>query len=248
MRFRSILILVCSILVWIGSLLAFPLLGTTEGFQLHDGEKIVFLGDSITQMGGQPEGYVSLFKLFCDVNGYEIEVINAGIGGHKSNDMLARLEKDVLDHKPNWISISCGVNDVWHSFMPNHQGVDLSDYQKNMTEIVDRCLKSGAKVILLTATPIMEKLDTPENLKLKDYNDFLRELAKEKKIILCDLNQEFQKWYKEKKNEENLMTIDGVHMNPRGNRVMASEILKSLGAKDQELSGAQQRWELINNP
>ncbi len=220
---------------------------TPEGFLLKDGDVFVFLGDSITQAGAQPEGYVSLFQLFCDVNGYEIKIVNAGIGGHKSNDMLARLEKDVLSHKPNWVSISCGVNDVWHSFSPNLTGVPLPDYQKNMTEIVDRCLQSGAKVILLTATPIMEKIDSPENQKLKDYNEFLRQLAKEKKIILCDLNQTFTQWYKQKLNDENLMTTDGVHMNPRGNRVMATEIVKSLGAKANELAQAKKRWELVNN-
>lgn len=220
---------------------------TPKDFQLKDGDIFVFLGDSITQAGAQPEGYVSLFQLFCDVNGYEIKTINAGIGGHKSNDMLARLEKDVLSHKPNWVSISCGVNDVWHSFSPNLTGVPLPDYQKNMTEIVGRCLQAGAKVILLTATPIMEKIDSPENQKLKDYNDFLRQLAKEKKILLCDLNQTFTEWYKQKLNDENLMTTDGVHMNPRGNRVMAAEIVKSLGAKANELAQAKKRWELVNN-
>lgn len=221
--------------------------GSTDGFQLKDGDTLVFLGDSITEMGKQPEGYVSLFQLFCDVNGYEVKIVNAGIGGHKSNDMLARLDKDVLSHKPAWVSISCGVNDVWHSFMENHKGVDLPDYQKNMTEIVDRCLQSGAKVVLLTATPIMEKIDNPENQKLKDYNDFLRKLAQDKKIILCDLNAAFQTSYKQKKDDKNLMTTDGVHMNPRGNRVMASEILKSLGATERELSAAKKRWELVNN-
>jgi len=241
LRFLSV---ACGVLFLI--LGAYPM-GFTDGFQLKDGDTVVFLGDSITEMGKQPEGYVTLFQLFCDVNGYEVKIVNAGIGGHKSNDMLARLEKDVLDHKPTWVSVSCGVNDVWHSFMENHQGVDLPDYQKNMTEIVDRCLQSGAKVVLLTATPIMEKLDNPENQKLKPYNDFLRKLAEDKKMILCDLNAVFQKWYREKQDDKNLLTTDGVHMNPRGNRVMASEIVKSLGATDRELAAAKQRWELVNN-
>ncbi|HQH70722.1 MAG TPA: SGNH/GDSL hydrolase family protein [bacterium] len=219
----------------------------SQGFQLKDGDLMVFLGDSITEAGGQPEGYVSLFKLFCDINGYEVQVINAGISGHKSNDMLARLQKDVLDHKPAWVSVCCGVNDVWHQFLPNHTGVPLEDYQKNMTELVDRCLQAGAKVLLLTATPIFEKLDSPENQKLRAYNEFLRRLASERNLVLCDLNKIMEEWYKQKRNDENLLTTDGVHMNPRGNRVMASEIIRALGASPRELNDAKPRWELVNN-
>ena len=225
----------------------FPAPGATQHFQLQDGDTIVFLGDSITQAGAQPEGYVSLFQLFCDVNGYEVRVINAGISGHKSNDMLTRLQKDVLDHRPTWVSISCGVNDVWHQFLPNHTGVPLEEFQKNMNEIVDRCLQAGAKVLLLTATPIHEKLDSPENLLLRGYNEFLRRLAQEKKLLLCDLHQTMAEWYQQKRNEENLLTTDGVHMNPRGNRIMAAEILRALGAAPRELNAAKQRWELVNN-
>ncbi|MEW6234288.1 MAG: SGNH/GDSL hydrolase family protein [Candidatus Omnitrophota bacterium] len=218
-----------------------------NGFLLKDGDSIVFLGDSITQAGGGPEGYVTLFKLFCDVNGYEVKTVNAGISGHKSNQMLERLQKDVLDHKPTWVSISCGVNDVWHQFNPQLQGVLLPDYKKNMIEMIDRCQKAGAKVLLLTATPILENHTSKENETLRPYNEFLRQLAKEKKIVLCDLNKIFEDWYRKKLDQENLMTTDGVHMNPRGNRVMAASIAKALGAKPREINQAQQRWELVNN-
>ncbi|MFB3785831.1 MAG: SGNH/GDSL hydrolase family protein [bacterium] len=235
--------LVCVIFIYTG----IPQSAASPGFLLKDGDTIVFLGDSITEAGAQPEGYVSLFQLFCGINGYEVKVINAGIGGHKSSDMLARLQKDVLNHKPAWVSISCGVNDVWHQFLPNHAGVPLEEYQKNMTEMVDRCLQAGARVLLLTATPIFEQLDSPENQKLHAYNDFLRRLAREKNLLLCDLNQTMEEWYKQKRNEENLLTTDGVHMNPRGNRIMAAEIIRALGASPRELNDAQQRWELVNN-
>jgi len=81
-----------------------------KGFMLNDRETIVFLGDSVTEAGTSTEGYITLFKLACDVTGHRVKVINSGISGHKSNDMLARLQKDVIDHHPNWVSISCGDN------------------------------------------------------------------------------------------------------------------------------------------
>jgi len=211
-----------------------------KSFKLKNGNTIVFLGDSITEGASSPRGYITLFDLFCKENGYDIKAINAGISGHKSNDMLKRLQKDVLDRRPTWVSISCGVNDVWHGA----KGVPLLDYKKNMTEMVDRCQAAGAKVLLLTATPIFENLDSPENQKLAAYNDFLRQLAKEKKIVLCDLNRAFTKVYKEKKSKENVLTTDGVHMKPSGYRLWATEMLKALGAKSAQIARAEKRWDL----
>ncbi|NQT82312.1 SGNH/GDSL hydrolase family protein [bacterium] len=214
-----------------------------NGFKLKDGETIVFLGDSITQAGTAAEGYITLFKLACDVTGHRIKFINSGISGHKSNDMLARLQKDVIDHHPDWVSISCGVNDVWHG----ERGVPLPDYKKNMTKIVDRCLAAGIKVLLLTATPIYEDPNSKENKKLAAYNDFLRQLAKEKKVLLCDLNEAFMSLYAKKRTKDNIWTTDGVHMKPRGNRLMAREIFRALGATRQEINRANWRWELKEN-
>lgn len=219
-----------------------------QNFILKDGDSIVFLGDSITQAGARPEGYVTLFKVFCGVNGFEVKVTNAGISGHKSNDMLARLQKDVLDHHPTWVSVSCGVNDVWHLFAHSGKGVPLPEYKENMTKIVERCQKAGAKVLLLTATPIYEDLNSKENQKLREYNVFLRWLAKEKGLVLCDLFEAFAKQYREKQVEENVLTTDGVHMKPKGNRLMAGEILRALGASGRQMRLAERRWELQGIP
>ena len=217
---------------------------TRAGFRIQkQPATIVFLGDSITEGASSPQGYITLFNQFCEANGYKVKSINAGISGHKSNDMLKRLQKDVLDKHPDWVSISCGVNDVWHG----EKGVPLPDYRKNMTEMVDRCTASGAKVLLLTATPIFENLDRPENKKLAAYNDFLRQLANEKKIVLCDLNQAFTAVYEKKRTKDNVLTTDGVHMKPSGYRLMAMEILKSLDAKPTEIAKAERRWESKEN-
>jgi lysophospholipase L1-like esterase len=214
------------------------------GFMLKSGDTIVFLGDSITQGASGPQGYVTLFNLFCSENGYEVKSINAGISGHKSNDMLKRLQKDVLNRHPAWVSVSCGVNDVWHGV----KGVPLADYKKNMTEIVDRCTAAGAKVLLLTATPIMEDINGPFNQKAVAYNDFLRQLAKKKRVVLCDLNKAFTEAYRAKKSKENLLTTDGVHMKPSGYRLWATETLKALGASPDEIGKAEKRWNLQGKP
>ncbi len=114
-----------------------------------------------------------------EANGINITPVPAGIGGHKSNDMLARLDKDVLSKKPQWMTLSCGVNDVWHG----NKGVPLNDaqasaqtyekrspnepdkgtYEKNITQIVEQAEAAGVKVVILTATVIREDLGNNEN-------------------------------------------------------------------------------------
>jgi len=101
---------------------------------VKSGEKVAFLGDSITQGGwSSPKGYVKLVVAGLKANDIEIDPVPAGISGHKSNDMLNRLEKDVLSKNPQWMTLSCGVNDVWHGA----KGVPLDDYKKNIREIVE---------------------------------------------------------------------------------------------------------------
>jgi len=97
-----------------------------NGIKIKSGEKIAFLGDSITAAGARPGGYCQLVINGLKRSGVEVTGVFAGISGHKSNQMLARLNKDVLSKKPDWMTLSCGVNDVWHGA----RGVKLEDYKK----------------------------------------------------------------------------------------------------------------------
>jgi lysophospholipase L1-like esterase len=209
---------------------------------VKDGEKIAFLGDSITQGGMGQTGYVTLVISGLKANGVKATAVGAGISGHKSNDMLARLERDVLSKKPEWMTLSCGVNDVWHGA----RGVPLDQYKKNITEIIDKAQAAGIKVVILTATMIREDAGNPENGKLAAYNDFLRELAKEKKCLLADLNAEMHKALDEGekagKKRGTMLTTDGVHMNGAGNMMMAVGVLKGFGLDDAQIAKAKEAW------
>jgi len=209
---------------------------------LKTGQKIGFLGDSITQAGAEPQGYVTLVIRGLEANGIQVGSLPAGIGGHKSNQMLERLERDVLSKKPDWMTLSCGVNDVWHGA----NGIPLEPYKKNITEIVEKCQAAGVKVMILTATMIGEDAPNSNNQKLAAYNDFLRDLAKKKKCRLADLNADMQaaiaKAKKESNHQGNLLTSDGVHMNPEGNRLMATGVLKAFGLNARQLKKAQASW------
>lgn len=207
---------------------------------VKSGEKIAFLGDSITQGGVGPQGYVTLTIKGLESAGVKTTAIPAGIGGHKSNDMLARLDKDVISKKPDWMTLSCGVNDVWHGA----KGVPLEDYKKNITQIVEKCQAANIKVVLLTATMIGEDEPNANNQKLIPYNEFIRTLAKEKKCLLADLNADMQAAIKaagpDKKG--NLLTGDGVHMNAAGNQMMAAGVLKGFGLSAEQVEAAKKSW------
>lgn len=212
---------------------------------IKPGEKVAFLGDSITQQGqGGPGGYVQLVGSGLAANGVAIEIVGAGISGHKSNQMLERLERDVLSKHPQWMTLSCGVNDVWHG----KNGVPLDDYRKNITAIVDRAQAAGIKVMILTSTMIREDQTNPENQTLTGYNAFLRTLAVEKKCLLADLNADMQAAIAEAAKTRpatgkgNYLTTDGVHMAAAGNRMMALGVLKGLGLTDAELAKAKEVW------
>ena len=173
--------------------------------------------------------------------------------------MLDRREKDVLSKKPQWMTLSCGVNDVWHG----KQGVQLDDapaaamsyekrtptepdkgtYKKNITQIVEKAQAAGVKVVILTGTVIKENLGSEDNKKLAPYNDFLRQLAKEKNLRLADLNAMFQEKIKAANQPgKNVFTTDGVHMNAEGNKLMAAGVLQALGLDAEQLKKAQAAW------
>lgn len=215
---------------------------------IKNGDKVAFLGDSITQQGqGSPGGYVQLVGSGLLANGVKIEIIGAGISGHKSNQMLERLDRDVLSKKPQWMTLSCGVNDVWHGA----NGVSLEDYKKNITAIIDQAQAAGVKVMILTSTMIKEDQATAENQKLVSYNECLRALAVEKKCLLADLNAEMQaaiaEAAKTRPAKGNYLTSDGVHMASAGNVMMATGVLKGFGLNADQLAKAEETWLDIPN-
>lgn len=222
---------------------------------LRSVHRIVCLGDSITQGGEGPGGYVWLLRhylkaIYPGTNGDgEIEVVNSGISGHKSNDMKERFGRDVIDHKPDLVTISVGVNDVWHGFYDNHplgdgpRGIPLDTYRANVDEMVVRAQKEHAKVVILSTTVIHEDLDGPENATLVGYNAALRDIARKHGAVFVDLQKPFHDlistYRKETGGRDLMLTVDGVHMNALGNKVMAYTLLSGLGISPEARAAAQ---------
>ena len=201
----------------------------SEKCLLKDGDKIAFLGDSIT---AAPGGYAGVVEAMIGALAPDLRVtiINSGVGGNKVGEMLARIGEDVIAHDPDWITVSVGINDVWHGL--NGTPIDL--FKQRYTELVDRLLnQTVARLALFTTTLIGEDLESEGNRKLIAYNDFIREVAHKRKCLLVPMNEEFHKavtaWQKDSDGADLRFTTDGVHMTPVGNAMMATTLLRAWG-------------------
>lgn len=202
--------------------------------------KIVMMGDSITEQGVQEGGYVDLVAK----NLVGVEVIGVGISGQKVPDMLARFQKDVIDRKPDIVTLSVGVNDVWHDFMNpewtkrvpkgnSGRGVALNTYIAGIEKMADMAQQAGIRMILLSPTVIYEDLGCAENKRLEGYIKAAEGLAKQRGLTYVHLYRSFSdaiKGYQKHAGKGHLLlTYDGVHMNAAGNALMAQQVLKALG-------------------
>lgn len=193
--------------------------------------RIAFLGDSITQAGAQPGGYVDQLREALLAAHPKAHVIAAGISGHRVPDLLRRYRADVIQEKATTVFVYIGINDVWHS--EQGRGTHINEYEKGLRELVRNLKESGASVVLATPTVIGEKRGAANNLDamLDRFAAVSRTVAAEEGAVLCDLRRAFQ-IYLEAFNpgnvERGILTTDGVHLTPLGNQLVALEAARAL--------------------
>ena len=190
-------------------------------------KKIIFFGDSITQAGVQPGGYVDLIKKALGTENYE--VIGAGIGGNKVYDLYLRMENDVLNKKPDLVVIYIGVNDVWHK-QSMRTGTDYDKFIGFYNALIKKIQDNGAKVVLCTPAVIGEKKGGANEMDadLDKYSGAIRDIAAKHNLPLCDLRKIFLDYNKENNpedKEKGILTSDGVHLNDKGNQTLADKLL-----------------------
>ena len=206
---------------------------------LKPGDRIVAIGDSITQAGG----YLKDVDAVLTATYPELKIppiVNVGIGGQKAEDLIKRFQKDVVDRKPAVVTISIGINDVWHRAGMPHDPRVLADYWANVSKMVDMAQSAGIRVILLTPTVIHEDPDRDANKRLRIYVEAERQIARERKCSLVDLHRMFLAAIARRPadvpNKEQWLTSDGVHMKPLGDALMAIGVLRGLGVPDEKIT------------
>lgn len=197
--------------------------------------RIVFFGDSITEYGGQESGYVTLLEGFLreEFGNSTPEIVNAGISGNKVTNLQARVKRDVISLRPTVVVIYIGINDVWHFTKPERSGTAKDQFEEGIEKLTWRLLDAGSQVILCTPSVIGEKPDGENSLDemLAEYADVSRSVAKRTGAFLCDLHARFNSYLAEhnpEKHSEGVLTLDGVHLNDRGNRLVAQTMLEAL--------------------
>ena len=212
------------------ALVAFPLLAMKQDKPL----RVIFFGDSITQAGVGPKGYITMMTDMLKTNnqGNQYELLGAGIGGNKVYDLYLRMDDDVLAKKPDVVFVYIGINDVWHK-SSSGTGTDPDKYVKFYEAIIKKLKAQNIRIILCTPTVIGEKNDNSnmQDGDLNQYAKLIRDIASRNNLQLCDLRKSFQEYLVQnnpENKEKEILTSDRVHLNETGNKFLAERMMDAL--------------------
>ena len=202
-------------------------------FTIQKKKKIVFFGDSITELAVKPGGFIVKMDSMLQKNNINnFDLVGAGVSGNKIYDLYLRMEDDVLNKDPDVVVIFIGVNDVWHKRLIG-TGTDADKFEKFYSAIIKKLTEKNIKVIICTPAAIGEKTDftNEQDGDLNKYCSIIRSIAAKNNLQLIDLRKIFLE-YNLKNNPENkdrgILTRDGVHFNEKGNQLAADEMLKVI--------------------
>jgi lysophospholipase L1-like esterase len=215
-------------------ILSFAIALSLVTFMTQKKNRVIFFGDSITQQGVQPGGYVTRIDSMgrLENKSTQFEFIGAGIGGNKVYDLYLRMDSDVLMKNPDIVVIYIGVNDVWHKASYG-TGTDADKFEKFYNAIIRKLKDRNIKIILCTPATIGEKTDfsNQQDGDMNRYSNIIRGIAAKNNLLLVDLRKTFLD-YNLKNNPENkdkgILTKDGVHLNEKGNQLVADEMWKAI--------------------
>ena len=209
--------------------------------------KILFQGDSITDCGRNREnhdyvgdGYPQLIKAqlgFENPAMYEFQ--NRGISGNRIVDVYARIKADIINLKPDVLSILIGVNDVWHEF-GGHNGVDADKYEKIYCMMIEEIKEALPNVKIMIMEPFCLRANATENTEeepdkwnifhteVKKRAEKARKVAEKYQLPFIALQDKFDEAAKSAENTYWLR--DGVHPTAMGHELIKREWLKAFAS------------------
>jgi len=211
--------------------------------KLSANQKLVFIGDSITDtgrarpigekpFGGLGNGYVSLVDALLSAvyPQLHIRVVNVGISGNRVRDLAERWQSDVLDLKPDWLSVMIGTNDVWRQF-DSPTITESHVYIQEYTETYDRLLEQTRPKLqgLVLMTPFYLSLDMndPMRQRMDEYGRIVKELAAKHDALFVDTQAAYDKLMQHVHSYE--LAGDRIHPNTAGHMVLARAFLDAIG-------------------
>jgi len=196
---------------------------------------VVLFGDSITQAGNcdEPHRWPVILhrRLAARCPDRTVAVVNAGVGGNTSREGLARLDRDVLAHRPDVVTVEFGGNDATPDC---NRHVDLAEFRANLETICRRVRAAGAEPVLLTFTPIIDARHCftadPQfgekggpDAYIEDYREATRELASRLGCALADIDRALRRAMQTEGSDACILP-DGVHLTAQGNAVVADAV------------------------
>lgn len=211
--------------------------------KIKKGEKILFIGDSITDCGRRGaeaplgNGYVKLFEhlLFMREPGKDVSVLNKGIGGHTLPDLAARWTDDVLRHIPDWLSIKIGINDIHRYLRNSPQPEEFSPvaFRAGYDELLARTREHLPDCRILLIDPFYISNDTYAGSfrykvleLLPEYLDVVHDMCSKYGTLSERTHERFQNLLKHR--DPDYFCPEPVHPNLCGHLVIAEAVYQTL--------------------
>lgn len=205
----------------------------------HRDQTLLFIGDSITDCGrrtDEPEkigsGYVRIVRdsLLARDPANAPRVVNMGISGNKMGDLEKRWQRDVLDARPDVLSVYVGINDVWHGLTPGREGTRIEDYVRGYRDVLTQTRDAlpACKFVIVEPSVIWLAEHPHANDVLQPYVAASRAIAKEfGAVATVPLHGAFVA--ANATRPDVAWTTDGVHPTSIGHTLIARTWLKSVG-------------------
>ncbi|MBC8136125.1 MAG: SGNH/GDSL hydrolase family protein [Fibrella sp.] len=211
---------------------------------LQTNQKLLFIGDSVTDGGRQRPGgeglgdalgkaYPALVDALLETVYPEraIRVVNQGNSGNTVRDLLERWETDVLAHHPDWLSICIGVNDVWRQFdQPRRPeiSVPLDEYEATLSRLCreTRPVLSGGLVLMTPFYIESNRVDAMRS-RMDEYGAVVRQVASENAALFVDTQAAFNRALQHRHSAA--LAWDRVHPNGAGQMILAKAFLDAVG-------------------
>ena len=211
--------------------------------KIKNGQTILFIGDSITDMDRRDierplgNGYVKLFSDFVTIREADkkLNIINKGIGGDIITGLRNRWSDDVLRHKPDWLSVKIGINDLSQYLCQDAEAITPKIYEQAYEDILSRTKKSLPKCQILLIDPFYISIEKSKNSFRKEVLDLIGEyigivhkMSRKYKTRLVKTHDIFQKLLKY--NNADTFCPEPVHPYLIGHIVIAEAVYKTLSA------------------
>lgn len=210
--------------------------------RLEQGDKLVFIGDSITDCGrAQPvgegvfnalgTGYVSLVDAYLNATRPDLHIrtINMGISGNTVRDLAKRWQSDVMDLRPDWLSMMIGINDVWRQFdsptRPEEQ-VLIDEYEITLRSLVRETKPQLKGLVLMTPFYLEPCKEDAMRARMDEYGQVVKCIAREFDAIFVDTQAAFQSVLNHQYSA--FLAWDRVHPNLTGHTVLMQAFLKAI--------------------